>query len=318
MTILVQGSPAQSEFGPSWAPKGDRFTMKPVNVFIVGAIFLNLSACGGHSSGATPGQTGEAGAGGTPDSSAGIDDGGSTIGKEASTEPYDAGVCGTGGDDYYVCGGSNGCFVDASATALTLTGCAAGCTSGNPFPEPGSAPGLCVTPATMANKTLGQCSDGQIMFNIYSSGWLGYPFSVGQALADNGATGDVLRYCDWNPWTGDPLPLPTTCPTFSTFAICGGVCGTCNNGDECRGRSPQHPYGLCLPSPPIYCRAQCPAGDMGCVLPCPAGMSCAQYIDSTDGGEAEAEYQQFCIPSSSCAELGQYPGGAECVDAGTD
>jgi hypothetical protein len=282
-------------------------------------ILLSLHAgCGGQSmdggAGQKGGDAGNSSDTGVSDSSSDTDNGS----DGSSPIPFDAGVCGTGGTEFYVCGGTNDCFVDASPDVLTLTGCDKGCSSGNPNPEPGGAPGLCLDPSTIANAALDQCADGQIMFNILSYAWLGYPFSVGQALANSGANDEVLRYCDWEPWTGAPLPLPTTCPVFSTFNICGGACGTCNAGESCRGRSPEHPYGICLPSPLIHCLAQC-GSDAGCVLlPCPSGMSCAQYIDSTSSGQELAVDKQFCVPSSSCAELGQYPGGAECVDAGTD
>jgi hypothetical protein len=66
----------------------------------------------------------------------------------------------------------------------------------------------------------------------------------GWLLAQSGHA-DMVRYADRSAYTNEALPEPATCPSFPGLPLCGGACGSCATG-TCMGRSPRHPYSLCV------------------------------------------------------------------------
>jgi hypothetical protein len=131
--------------------------------------------------------------------------------------------------------------------------------------------------------------------------WESVPFDVGEMFAENDAV-DRVRYADWSSWTWQPLPTPTMCPTFPGFSICGGQCGGCASGYICTGRSPNHPYGMCVSNSATGC---------GSGWACPPQQSCVVFADP--GDQAVADLAGLCVPSSTCQALAaDYPGGANC------
>ncbi len=152
------------------------------------------------------------------------------------------------------------------------------------------------------------CPDGDICAAWYGGhdSFFCAPYEAGILYAQNGAP-DRVRYADRGLWTGDPLPLPATCPDLG-FPICGGHCGACPSG-VCTGRSPLHPYGLCVP-------AQLPGGKSngcgaGSDVSCPSGYGCFTYTVQP-AGQAVADYG-FCLPTDYCKNAAaNLPGGGKC------
>lgn len=152
----------------------------------------------------------------------------------------------------------------------------------------------------------GTCPDGDIC-----AAWLGgdtffcAPYEAGVLYANNGAP-DRVRYADLGLWTGDPLPTPATCPDLG-FPICGGNCGACPSG-VCTGRSPLHPYGLCVPANP---QGGQPNGGCGGGT-CPSGWGCFTY-KVEPAAQAVADEYSFCLPASYCkSAAANLPGGGKC------
>jgi hypothetical protein len=143
---------------------------------------------------------------------------------------------------------------------------------------------------------------------VVPGGWNPVPFDVGQLFAANGAA-DRIRYADWSSgWTGDPLPLPSSCPQFQGFAICGGDCEPCPTGQQCTGRSPLHPYGLCATLNPASYFCNTTKGGS-----CPQGQQCVFFTDSA-ADQTVADNGGICFPLAECQAIAaQYPGGATCV-----
>lgn len=124
---------------------------------------------------------------------------------------------------------------------------------------------------------------------------------------------DMSRYADRSTYTGAPIPpAPTTCPKIAGVTLCGGACGGCpNQGQVCMGRSPLHPYSLCVdkftqefggPSP---CRR---GNGNSC-----AGRRCLTFVVDAAAQTMADEYS-MCIDASTClAAEKAYPGGAVCT-----
>lgn len=130
------------------------------------------------------------------------------------------------------------------------------------------------------------------------------PFELGQLYANNGAA-DRVRYADYTPWTGEPLPLPETCPTAAGVKLCGGYCGTCGAGQVCTGRSPTHPYGICVGIDGSDCRSG--------ALACGAGEKCF-FFSMPDPAEGDGYRPGYCLPEEACrAAVDSLPGGGECA-----
>ncbi len=124
---------------------------------------------------------------------------------------------------------------------------------------------------------------------------------------------DMSRYADRSTYTGAAIPpAPTTCPKIPGVTLCGGACGACpNQGQVCMGRSPLHPYSLCVdkftqefggPSP-------CRRGDGGSC----AGRRCLTFVVDAAAQSIADEYS-MCVEASTClAAEKAYPGGAVCT-----
>jgi hypothetical protein len=155
------------------------------------------------------------------------------------------------------------------------------------------------------------CPDGAIRVNVDPDAPTAYfclSFDIGILFAKNGAA-DRVRYADWGLWTGAAIPEPTTCPTINNVNICGGHCGGCVAGDFCTGRSPLHPYGVCLPQHGL---PSCKRQGLACTK---AGTGCFLYgVES--GAQAVADDNGYCLPIDQCqAMAASLPGGGTCMPA---
>ena len=131
---------------------------------------------------------------------------------------------------------------------------------------------------------------------------------------------DLARYADRGAYTGAPLPPPpASCPSIPGIQLCGGACGDCPAGYVCTGRSPLHPYSLCIndwrfghPSlPPPTCIGSADAG-----ATCYDGndkFRCLTFkVD--DASQPIADQYSVCVDKSIClAAAAGYPGGASCT-----
>ncbi len=133
------------------------------------------------------------------------------------------------------------------------------------------------------------------------------PFNAGSIVAKHGQA-DRLGYADRGVWTGDPLPMPKTCPSIPDVPTCGGYCGGCPVGQICTGRSPLHPYGICIPEAAGVCSRV--AGVNG--SKCSATEGC--FIFKVEAAhQTVADATGFCVPSKECQALAaNLPGGGFC------
>jgi hypothetical protein len=92
------------------------------------------------------------------------------------------------------------------------------------------------------------------------------PYDLGTLMSKNGGAADVT-YADHGAWTGAPLPAPAACPVESGFSLCGPHCAPCPSGGSCTGRSPLHPYGICVPTDVATTASKCFTGLTGRWLP---------------------------------------------------
>lgn len=139
-------------------------------------------------------------------------------------------------------------------------------------------------------------------------------------FARNGAARRV-RYADFSAYTGDPLPRPQTCPSIPGLPLCSGddyqakngACPSCVGSKyRCAGRSPAHPYSLCV--------NWMPGGDVlavGCtrsVPDCNVGHACFIMRTADAASQSIADRHGLCIDESACrAAAESYPGGAFCL-----
>ena len=129
------------------------------------------------------------------------------------------------------------------------------------------------------------------------------PVDVAELLVQVGA-GDQVFYTDASGYTGDPLPEPSGCPAHEGLSLCGGGCGGCGPETVCRGRSPRHPYGVCLPKEPAFC---------GSNTKMSPGAACFTFeVDAID--QPVADFNGNAVDAAACeAALPTYPGGAKCT-----
>jgi hypothetical protein len=203
-------------------------------------------------------------------------------------------------DGFAVCGGTSAC-PDTATCGCVPRFCDAGA-------------GLCANDAAVAWNApyCFLCADGDVC--VLESSTCGaviptdlgdcYPYEVGALFAQNGAS-DQVWYTDYSSWTGEALPDPETCPTFGTFRICGGNCGGCNSGEVCTGRSPLHPYGVCIATSAQGCSTQG-------TTPCTVGSSCFRYTVQP-AAQVGANGHGVCLPTNECQDMAaNLPGGGTC------
>ena len=156
------------------------------------------------------------------------------------------------------------------------------------------------------------CLDGYISVGYdgfakdYTDGHICAGFNLG-ILYKNAGDGAAVRYADGSVFTGEPLPTPGDCPQIGGLTLCGGACGnTCAQGEICTGRSPPHPYSLCVPDArawgPCDVTGACGGGDKKCLV-----------MKVQSEAQSNANHLGLCVSSAVClaAEKG-YPGGAFC------
>ena len=133
------------------------------------------------------------------------------------------------------------------------------------------------------------------------------PYNAGIIVANHGQV-DRLGYADRGVWTGDALPMPKTCPSIPDVPTCGGYCGGCPVGQICTGRSPLHPYGICIPENAGVCSTVSSVpGDQ-----CASGEGC--FIFKVEAAHQKvADATGFCVPLKECqAMAANLPGGGFC------
>jgi hypothetical protein len=214
--------------------------------------------------------------------------------EEASTDGAASdsplGPCeGPGG--YAVCGGPNDCYPAPGPSTPECNECLV----------KAGAVGLCLAVDAGYIDPCNFCDDGDVCVDASgANSWVCAPFAVGQLFASNGASAQV-RYTDLSLWTGDSLPEPTDCSAPAGLTYCGGNCGGCPTGEGCVGRSPLHPYGLCLSTAPSD-PTDCASGDV------------AFAFEVQPSAQALANRYAVCMPSAECATAAaSYPGGALCT-----
>ncbi len=154
------------------------------------------------------------------------------------------------------------------------------------------------------------CRDGQVCVRADAAEklwWCAGP-NLGKLFDLNGGR-DRVVYADWGSYDGTELPLPPTCPSLG-LPLCGGACPPCATKQVCTGRSPLHPYSICIPE-----NAQLPGLAEFCTKAkpvCPNGMSCFVFkVQSST--QALADEGGYCMPSAQCqAAASSLPGGGFC------
>jgi hypothetical protein len=157
------------------------------------------------------------------------------------------------------------------------------------------------------------CPDGTLMAEWagLDNGFFCAPYEIG-VLFDHLGFSKAVRYADYGLWTGAALPEPTSCPTPSGYTICGGNCGGCPAGEVCTGRSPRHPYGICVTENNEGCRlATTPSPPGG--QPCSDGSGCFTFTVEPEA-QPLADESGYCFPKAVCTSLAAtLPGGAKCT-----
>jgi len=155
-------------------------------------------------------------------------------------------------------------------------------------------------------------ADGRILLALSasfapSSFYVSVPFNAGILVAEHGQA-TRLAYADRGVWTGKPIPKPTACPSIANVPTCGGYCGGCPVGQICTGRSPLHPYGVCIPENVGVCSRV--AGVNGSI--CSADEGC--FIFTVEPArQLVADATGFCLPAKECqAMAAKLPGGGRC------
>lgn len=253
--------------------------MKAIRLLLIGFV-----ACGGRAGGATA--EGDAGDAALNDGSEPAPDAGWT----QCTSP----------SGFAVCGGPNQC-PSASAQCPQCIGDTS---------SPNGVSACATDPLVQYQAQLcgSPCTDGSICVALEDdTTFFCAPYDIGVLFAKNGAA-DRVRYADMGAWTGDPLPLPSTCPSIPGVQVCGGNCGPCPEGQVCTGRSPLHAYSFCAPQ-----EYHCVAGSHDCGAD--AGLSghgCLTFTVQADA-QAVANKWGLCLPATLCqAVAAGLPGGATC------
>lgn len=250
-----------------------------------------LAGCGGDvdsdGTGGGAGAGGSAGGGGTATGGQGGAAGSIDGGWEACSTPEIA-VCGPGCPDK-----RPGCSVCLSAKDEADFGICG---------ESITLPIMITTP-----------HDGEVLVTTtetivpeQSGALVGLPFAFGVFLAQQGQAGRVA-YADRGVFTSEPIPAPTSCPSLAVGQVCGGYCGGCPIGLLCTGRSPLHPYGICVPdNDPRTCRYPAEKGHT-----CKSAEACFIFTVEAER-QPLANRMGFCMPKELCEAYRTLPGGAEC------
>lgn len=246
------------------------------------AVWL-ASACGATSS--DPGGTGGGSDGGTPPPDAGLS-------PDAKIEDC------VSDEGARICGTETGCYEHGAS-------CECEPVPPNSGEGPTVAFGLC-SDYDLPSRLCGICHDGEVCVVLGVDPEFA-PMCVTESLGRlfwlHGRGGRVM-YADWTPYTGEPLPEPTECPPPNgQVTLCGGNCGGCDAGRVCSGRSPTHPYGICVEDDLLHCSAD------GTLFPCNVKERCLML---TSGPPVPQQfYPSLCVEAASCAaQAASVPGGA--------
>ncbi len=258
--------------------------MKPT--FLVG-LSIFLLACGGEV--------------------ASTKDGGSHADAASTTDSgtIDGGYCSTS-SGVMICGGVHNCGADCKMCEPSL----------NP-----NALRICDLRIDEYGGTY-QCPDGYLFAFLdtaaSSKGGLGYCVheDVARLYALNGHP-EFANYADRTIYFGAPIPpAPTTCPALASgLKLCGGACGACAAKEVCLGRSPQHPYSLCVdqagsqPGDPHGCQR----GTGGACSLSGQNRECMTFLVDA-ASQPTADSNSMCVAPSICeAAQKDYPGGVICT-----
>lgn len=247
---------------------------------------LAVPACGGRLVGADGG----------PDANGGRDGGG---GWGDCSSP----------NGYAICGGPKHCDVGPLCPKCDW-GPFADAASGAVVPCTNTAYWSSFDPASGCQ----ECLDGNICvaFNSDFAELDCQGFELGLLYARAGV-GFAVRYADNSTFTGERLPEPATCPQAGGVKLCGGACGdTCGPKEVCTGRSPLHPYSLCLPDARPSSKVQ---------LPCSAGAEAPRCNNGycfifkvQPEAQQNADDNGVCMDKPLCqAAASALPGGGICL-----
>lgn len=207
-------------------------------------------------------------------------------------------------EGFQICGYAAGCFIDGpGCRCVSCLGL-----DPNKPSDVGICGGLCAffqpIPAHCGN-----CRDGQVCLSPLEPFDALGSYCVSESLAHLywiHGVGNRVAYADFTPYTGEPLPLPSTCPGLSgELTLCGPNC-PCGSSDAdlryCSGRSPTHPWGICI----IYNGINCTSA-----ADCALNQACLRLTapDLTPPVNVPA----VCVNQPDCAQLAaSVPGGAQC------
>jgi hypothetical protein len=174
---------------------------------------------------------------------------------------------------------------------------------------------VCVFESSTNAQNFGPDSSAALEMQIMGCTDMGYA----EMYALNGRS-DLARYADRSAYTNAPLPTPSDCPSIAGLTLCGGACGDCATGYICVGRSPLHPYSLCVndftthpapPNVPTFC-LRSDTNDCEDVNN-PGALRCLTFkVD--DASQPVADANSFCVDTAVCnAAAAAYPGGAYCT-----
>ena len=257
------------------------YATKPRKIFIAAAAMV-VMACGGT----TPLETVTTNGGVAVDAGKPADAG---LSADARLEDCVA-------DGFRMCGTKVGCFKHGPDCDCKGVG------ADTPDPEVGWCfpffPNDMLPP-----QVCGYCPDGALCVMAYGITFSNFDFcfpeSVGRMMWLHGQGARVTTYADGTPYTGAPIPKPTTCPPpDGELRFCGGNCGGCSGlGEYCSGRSPTHPWGICV-SDSLSCQKGSDCEPMQGCLHLTATLGPPYYIDR-------------CL--TDCDRIAaNVPGGARC------
>jgi hypothetical protein len=222
----------------------------------------------------------------------------------ASSAASGSGLSGTGGgaaggssskcvspEGYAVCHGPAACPVSSSACLQCED-------SGT------DALSLCLNPTFDFSDP--PCEDGLIVIAPVAgqmpAPFICTPFDLGVLFAANGGESRV-RYLDFGDWTGTALPSPSECPTIPGVPLCGESCGACPAHQTCTGRSPLHPYSMCVPRFSFAALAD----------QCSKEQGFFKFRVEADA-QPVADLNGYCLPIAVCqAAAAGLPGGGICT-----